>query len=249
MRDPRPVSVTLAIRASICGSAASTTSPTTCRLRADYRVERVLRRVPLLVVEIDDVHRRHACGEERQMVVLDPGRIGNEVVVEILVPRRRPDRVGQPRTWNWCRGGCPDRDRRSCRSAASPSARSTSRRVWRDRRSDGCRRCCRCHAIPACAPPRRRETAARWSADCGGSSGRARARAGTPRSIRHRWRRRSGTHDRAWCRSDRQRRCGPCGRRGWWRPGSPSSPCRSASGLPRSARSWRRPSADSWSLM
>ena len=60
-------------------------------------VERVLRRVPGLVVEIDDVDRRHAGGEERQVVVLDLRRLGDEVVVEVLALRRLPDEVGQPR--------------------------------------------------------------------------------------------------------------------------------------------------------
>src|SRR5262249_24706497 len=47
------------------------------------RVQRVLGRVPGVVIEIDDVHRRDAGGDERQMVVLDARRIVDEIVVEL----------------------------------------------------------------------------------------------------------------------------------------------------------------------
>ena len=38
-------------------------------------VERVLGRVPRIVVEVDDVDRRDAGREKRQVVVLDPRRV------------------------------------------------------------------------------------------------------------------------------------------------------------------------------
>ncbi len=59
----------------------------------------------------------------------------------------------------------------------------------------------------------------------------------------------NGIAETASYRSGRQRRCAPCGRRGWWRRDSPSGPCRAGSGRPRSGQRSRCREAPSWSLM
>ncbi len=60
------------------------------------RVEGVARGVPRRVVQIDDIHRRHAGADERQMVVFDLRALLEEVGAELQRARRVPDGVGQP---------------------------------------------------------------------------------------------------------------------------------------------------------
>ena len=71
------------------GSAASSTSPTTCRLRALTASSVSRAGVPGVVVEVDDVDRRHAGREKGQVVVFDGRRRRNEGVRQLHLRRRR----------------------------------------------------------------------------------------------------------------------------------------------------------------
>ena len=72
------------------GSAARSTSPTALSDPRRELVDRVRLRVPCGIVEVDDVDRRHAGAEERQVVVFD-----RRLLVDELAPlqplRRGPD--------------------------------------------------------------------------------------------------------------------------------------------------------------
>ena len=117
--------------------------------RAD-RVERVLRRVPRLVVEVDDVDGRHAGREERQVVVLDARRLRRRSSCPARAAWPRPRRCRSATAWNWCRAGS-SRSRSPIMSTRTIalSVASDPSRFARPRRSGGCRRCCRCPASPS----------------------------------------------------------------------------------------------------
>src|SRR5437867_1201186 len=61
------------------------------------RVQRVLRGVPRLVLEVDDVHGRNACMQEWQVVVLDCRGLRDEGALELLASGSFPDGVREPR--------------------------------------------------------------------------------------------------------------------------------------------------------
>ena len=60
-------------------------------------VERIFGCVPRLVIEVDDIHGRHAGLQERQMIVLYRRRLGDERAVEPFPSGRVPDDIGEPR--------------------------------------------------------------------------------------------------------------------------------------------------------
>ena len=131
------------------GSAASTTSPTTLQALAADVGEVVLRRVPGGVVEVDDVHGRHARAHERHMVVLDRRQLVREHPAVAQARRRRTRRRRPATAWTATRAGSPGRCRRSCRAGPAPSGSSACRPPAPPTRSGGCRRCCRCRPSPS----------------------------------------------------------------------------------------------------
>src|SRR5436309_1418882 len=61
------------------------------------RIQRVLRGVPRLVLEVDDVHGRNTCMQEWQVVVLDCRGLRDESALELLASGGFPDGVREPR--------------------------------------------------------------------------------------------------------------------------------------------------------
>ena len=94
--------------------------------RAD-RVERVLGRVPRFVVEVDDVDRRHACREERHMVVLHPRRLADEGVGQLQAVWPRP-----ARGWSATASSCVSRRMRRSRSPIMSTRHERPERVASD---------------------------------------------------------------------------------------------------------------------
>ena len=119
-------------------------------------VQRVAGRVPGGVVEVDDVDRRDAGLQERQVVVFDR-RLALDEFAAVQPLGGGPDDVGQPRASSSTRARCAGRGRRSCRRGSARGSVTACPPSAPPRRSSGCRRCgrCLCHSTTASSPSRK----------------------------------------------------------------------------------------------